>query len=280
MEKLPLKEIAELPYFELNAYLGTTEHRGGIVATKKLIELTKISKNKRILDVGCGVGRTTCFIAKKYNCKVIGIDTSVALIKLAKERAKREKLEKVVEFRVADAYKIPFKKEFFDVVISENVLSFLQDKKKALKEFVRVTKNGGYAGINEAVILKTPSKEIRKKINRLSQKLYHFKIPEPLTDFKWKKILVEVGLKDINSILEREITISDRILFFKEGLSKFKLFLKIIYLSILSRELHERLFLFSNIADKELKEVIQKYYGYKIYSGKIITKKYKGILPL
>lgn len=60
------------------------------------------------------------------------------------------------EFRVADAQKLPFEDAHFDAVITESVLSFVPEKPLALREFMRVTKPGGYIGLNESCWVKTP----------------------------------------------------------------------------------------------------------------------------
>ena len=77
-------------YFKWQAYWGCTKHGGGLKATKELVELCRINKGKYVLDVGCGVGMTACYIAKRHGCKVVGVDISERMIAQVKERAKRE----------------------------------------------------------------------------------------------------------------------------------------------------------------------------------------------
>lgn len=74
------------------------------------------------LDVGCGAGLTACEIAKSYGLYVMGIDISEIMIVKAKKKAKRQNVEDKVEFRVADAYQLPFDDASFDVAI-ESVLT-------------------------------------------------------------------------------------------------------------------------------------------------------------
>ena len=59
------KRINNQPgFFDFAAKVGLTKHIGGIAATEVLIDLCHIGKDSYILDVGCGVGATPCFIAK------------------------------------------------------------------------------------------------------------------------------------------------------------------------------------------------------------------------
>ena len=80
------KAEPEPSYFEVQAYWGVTKHFGGLKATRELVELCHIDKNKYILDIGCGVGAAACYITKKYGCKVVGVDISEKII----EREKRK----------------------------------------------------------------------------------------------------------------------------------------------------------------------------------------------
>jgi ubiquinone/menaquinone biosynthesis C-methylase UbiE len=143
----------EFSYFELQAYWGGTKHYGGLKATRELIELLGLGEEKYVLDVGCGVGSTACYIAKRYGCKVVGIDISYKMLDWAKKRTKREKVEKQVELMVADAQSLPFKDNIFDSVICESVTSFVEDKPKAVREYIRVTKPEGCVGLNEGTWL-------------------------------------------------------------------------------------------------------------------------------
>lgn len=167
-------------------------HAGGMRRTEALAEMCKISEGKIVLDVGCGFGRTPCHLAKKYGCKVIGIDISERMIEGAREKARKERVGDVVHFQVGNAESTPFEDESFDAVISEGT-TVLTDKKRALREYVRVTKGGGYIGLNELSWRKKPSKEM---IERTFADLQGVR---PLGYDEWTKLLVYSGLKDIES---------------------------------------------------------------------------------
>lgn len=78
------------------------------------------------------------------------------MVERSKERAKRERVAGRVKFKVGDAQELPFEDNFFDVVITESVTAFPQDKQKAVNEYARVTKPGEYIGLNESTWLKVP----------------------------------------------------------------------------------------------------------------------------
>jgi ubiquinone/menaquinone biosynthesis C-methylase UbiE len=183
-------EPAEL-YFELQASWGLTKHMGGLKATREILELCHVNKDSYVLDVGCGVGATACYIAKEYGCKVVGVDLSEGMIDRSRERAKRKGVEDRVKFMVADAQNLPFKDDLFDTVISESVTVFLEDKQKAVSEYARVTKPGGYVGLNEVTWINPPPAEVA---DYLSHALGG---AEFLTSDVWKKLLEGSGLTNI-----------------------------------------------------------------------------------
>ena len=148
-----------LSYFELQAYIGTTKHMGGAETTKDLVELCHIEASTSLLDVGSGAGATACNLAKKIGCQVVGVDLRASMVELARERAEKEGVVDRVQFRTADAQDLPFDQGRFDVVISESVATFIENKPGVLREYARVTKAGGYVGINEEVWLQTPTPE-------------------------------------------------------------------------------------------------------------------------
>ena len=118
-------------FFDFAAKVGLTKHLGGLVATEELIELCHIGEGKYILDVGCGAGVTPSYIAKRYGCKVVGVDISEGMIERSREMAKREGVADRAEFRVADAQDLPFEDDLFDAIITESVTSFPDDKQRA-----------------------------------------------------------------------------------------------------------------------------------------------------
>lgn len=99
-----------------------------------------MSRGKRILDVGCGAGRTTKHIDDE-GADVIGIDLAPALIARAKE------LYPDIDFKVMNVLQLAFEDEAFDVVFfSFNGIDNLypeSERVRALKEMKRVLKDGG-----------------------------------------------------------------------------------------------------------------------------------------
>jgi len=182
-------------FFDFAAEVGLTKHIGGIEATQAILKYCHINADSYILDVGCGVGVTPCYIAKNYGCRVVGVDIVEKMVERGRERALKEKVADRVEFRVADAQDLPFEDNLFDAVITESVTAFPEDKQKAVNEYARVTRLGGYVGLNESTWLKYPPPQ--EMIDWASQEIGSS--VSPLTPDEWTALLENAGLHDITT---------------------------------------------------------------------------------
>jgi ubiquinone/menaquinone biosynthesis C-methylase UbiE len=154
------KNDAELgKYLDFQAEVGITKHIGGFAATDELLTLCHAAEAKEVLNIGCGIGVGVAYIARKFGCRVVGVDISEKMIAWSRLRAREEKVEEKVEFQVADVLGMPFEDDRFDAVIVESVLGFVEDKQRAIRECIRVAKPGGYIGLNESFWTKEPSPE-------------------------------------------------------------------------------------------------------------------------
>jgi SAM-dependent methyltransferase len=106
----------------------------------------------KVLDIGCGNGPLTIQIAKRYpQAEAIGIDywgTAWEYSKGVSDRnAAIEGVAERVTFERASASSLPFDDEAFDVVVSNLVfheVRDVRDKKKLIKEALRVVRKGGW----------------------------------------------------------------------------------------------------------------------------------------
>jgi ubiquinone/menaquinone biosynthesis C-methylase UbiE len=183
----------EPTFFDFAAEVGLTKHIGGLAATEALVALCRIDQGKRVLDVGCGVGVTPCFIAKRYGSRVAGVDISEHMIERSRERAEQEGMAGPVDLTVADAQALPFAGGVFDAVITESVTAFPEDKQKAVDEYARVTKPGGYVGLNESVWWKVP---VPPEVVAWAAQDIGANV-QPLTVDAWKELLKNAGLQEV-----------------------------------------------------------------------------------
>ena len=151
-------------FLDMQAAIGITKHIGGFTATDELLALCHIDEAHEVLNVGCGIGVGPAYIAKKYGCRVVGVDISEKMIEWARRRVRQEGVAAKVELRIADVLALPFPADRFDVVLCESVLAFVEDKPQAIRECVRVAKPGGYVGLNEAYWHVQPSPEMVARV--------------------------------------------------------------------------------------------------------------------
>ena len=117
----------------------------GLWASEKHVFTKYLQTSDRILDVGCGTGRTTFSLYDLGYQDIRGLDLTPEMIAAAEE-IKQER-QSPIEFMVGNAKELPFEAAQFDAVIfSFNGLMSIPDGKerfKALQEINRVLKAGG-----------------------------------------------------------------------------------------------------------------------------------------
>jgi ubiquinone/menaquinone biosynthesis C-methylase UbiE len=138
-------------------------HPGGLKATKLLAEKCKISSDMIILDAGCGSGRSAFFLAKNYNCRIIGVDIDPSIMLKAQAIAISKRFGDQVVFRFANANDLPFPNQTFDGAIFQAVLIFT-NKTQALHSAYEKIRSGGFLGVIELAWKKQPPEDIITKV--------------------------------------------------------------------------------------------------------------------
>jgi ubiquinone/menaquinone biosynthesis C-methylase UbiE len=96
----------------------------------------------RILDVGCGTGEIALRLASLYpRSTIVGVDIIEPHLEIARERCKH--LGDRVQFRIGDAFELPFPDRSFDLVVCRHVLQAIPTPERVLAQLVRVTRAGG-----------------------------------------------------------------------------------------------------------------------------------------
>ena len=102
------------------------------------------SKNKSILDIGCGTGRHWKYMFSKQPSQLTGYDVSIEMLRMLQQKypeaityeLRRNKLDKTADNTV-------------DIIISTLTIAHIENAKEALQEWNRVLKPGGYVIITD-----------------------------------------------------------------------------------------------------------------------------------
>lgn len=184
----------QFSYFGLQSGWGVTKHFGGLRVTRQLAELCKIQTSSYVLEIGCGVGLTSCFLAQEFGCRVMSIDLSPEMVEWARKRAARKGLEGICQFRVADAQQLPFDDATFDALLCESVLAFVPDKAKAMSEYRRALKPGGYVGLNEGTWVRDNPPQDFVQFVRHAMSNAEFLFPS-----EWQALLQDAGFEKVTA---------------------------------------------------------------------------------
>jgi len=122
------------------AVVGTTLQ----IVGETLCEALDLRAGSRVLDVAAGNGNASLAAARRF-CQVTSTDYVPALLEKGRERATAERLE--VEFKVADAERLPMADGEFDATLSVFGVMFTPDHARAAAEMARVTRAGGRIGL-------------------------------------------------------------------------------------------------------------------------------------
>ena len=190
---------------------GETLRPGGFILTERAVNFCALDAQTSVLDLGCGMGATASYLYKNHGIKVVGIDPSQKLLKIAKEK------NPFALFVAGSGESLPFEEESFECVIAECTLSLMHDLHVSLKEVYKVLKNEGWFVITD-VYAKNP--EAINKLDNFSihscmRGIHHL----PALQEELEKLGFEVMLLEDCSQLLKELMV--KIIFSHGSMSAF-----------------------------------------------------------
>ena len=115
-----------------------------------------LSAGDHILEVASGSGGPALYLAKKFRCRITGLDINEEGIKTANQAARSANISNV-HFERADVnQRLPFEDEIFDGVMCIDSMNHLRDRLGYLKEWRRVLKSGKRALFTDPVVITGP----------------------------------------------------------------------------------------------------------------------------
>lgn len=159
----------------------------------EMLEWSGAKSPKKILDVGCGIGGTSRYLAKRFpDAEILGITLSPEQVKRATGLAKEAGLNNV-KFQVTNALNMTFKDDSFDLVWGCESGEHMPDKKKYVEEMARVLAPGGNMVIatwceRDPIPPFTP--EERKHLDFMYEEWAH---PFFISISSYKKLMADTG---------------------------------------------------------------------------------------
>ncbi len=153
VDALTIDDLAPVDHF----------HIRGQAATAEMMQWADIRPEQRLLDVGCGLGGTSRYLAVNAGCRVVGVDLTAEYCEVAEMLSARVGLADQTTYRQASALALPFADDEFDVVWTEHVQMNIADKAGFYAELARVLHPDGqlvfhdvFAGPTDELIFPVP----------------------------------------------------------------------------------------------------------------------------
>jgi cyclopropane-fatty-acyl-phospholipid synthase len=155
-----------------------------------LCKKLKLKASDHVLEIGCGWGGFAVHAAKNYGCKVTGVTISEAQASYAKERIKREGLEKQIEIRIQDYRNISGK---FDKIASIEMLEAVGDKyhHSFFAKCAEVLTSEGLLGVQMITVPDYSYRSLKKGVDWIQRHIFPGSLL--LSVGRINEVLVETG---------------------------------------------------------------------------------------
>jgi SAM-dependent methyltransferase len=120
--QVPLEAYPELAQYDRTAIHEALAGQGGLFLASDMAKLLSLRRGMRVLDLGCGAGITSLFMARTFGAQIHAVDAELPLDLV--ERASRAGVSDLVIPVRADARNLPFDPGFFDAIFCMNAFFY------------------------------------------------------------------------------------------------------------------------------------------------------------
>lgn len=170
-----VKLFKKLVRFPAPAFIGRfldSNYRRKIQPPEQLIQRNGIKEGMTVLDLGCGSGAFTTFVARAAGekGKVYALDIQANMLKQLENKLTKPENQDIKNIKLiqSSAYELPFDDNYLDAVYMVAVLQEIPDRSRALQQVKRVLKPGGVLAVTEL-------------------------FPDP--DYPWKSTTIKLGTR-------------------------------------------------------------------------------------
>lgn len=116
----------------------------------------ELNRGSRVLEVASGSGGPALYLAKKFECRITGVDINQDGLNTATQAANASGIQNA-DFQQADVDKgLPFEPGAFDAIVCIDAMNHFRDRLSVLREYHRVLKSGGRVLFTDPVVLTGP----------------------------------------------------------------------------------------------------------------------------
>ncbi len=173
--------------------------------------LLELEADGLVLDIGTGPGTIPLLLCSLHqSCRVVGVDLSSEMLKLAENHRMQSGYAERVEFQLADAKGLDFPDASLDAVCSNTILHHIPDPRPFLAEAWRVLKPGGVLLIRDLFRPESPEKTQElvdlhaSDEEPYSQKLFYDSLRAALTPDELEKQASEAGISNFQVVIDSD----------------------------------------------------------------------------
>ncbi|ENQ3078203.1 methyltransferase domain-containing protein [Bacillus cereus] len=181
--------MKQYSYLDFLAAFGIgSAHPGGFTLTKQLLAQLSLGPYTKLLEIGCGTGRTASYIVKQYGSVVSAVELNETMLQKARKRWNQDGVN--IELIKGSVEALPFHDEVFHIVLGESVLAFT-NKRKAINECYRVLQRGGALLVIEMIT------EQHLPVHEEEQIVTLYGMEQLLTEQEWISLFQEAQFTSV-----------------------------------------------------------------------------------
>ncbi|MCX6032451.1 MAG: methyltransferase domain-containing protein [Chloroflexi bacterium] len=219
-------DYPELTGYTRERIYDETQGGGALYLAAAMARTMDLQPGQLVLDLGCGHGATSMFLARRYDVRVIAVDLWTSATYLDERFAAAGYRDQIAPLNLDAAGRLPFADGYFDAIFSMNSFSFYGGSIEYLAHLLRHLKADGLLCVGSEVL----SHEFTEEQLRNPPHVYSFKLPPPNEgvdvfqgDFVkqhtaawWRDLFVRSGLLEVlecAELADADVLYEDMVLF-------------------------------------------------------------------
>jgi SAM-dependent methyltransferase len=139
LDAVTLEDLAPVDHF----------HARGFPATVELADRLPIKAGQHILDIGCGLGGPARYMAKRFQCRVSGLDITQPFVEAANKLTALLRMDDQVTIEHGDGQRLPYGDALFDAAYTQHVTMNVADRRRFFAEAYRALRSGAFFVLTE-----------------------------------------------------------------------------------------------------------------------------------